>query len=56
VRLALQQARRLLENPCIVSGSISKQIKEREGGDAVSASSTPSEAELRREIGPFKNS
>ena len=48
--------RRLLKNPFIVSGSISKQIKEREGDDAVSASSTPSDAELRREIGPFENS
>ena len=48
--------RRLLESPCIVSGSISKQIKERKGGDAVSASSTPNDAELRREIGPFENS
>jgi len=48
-------AGRLLKNPCIVSGSISKQIKEREGGDAVSASSTPSDAEVRREIGPFDN-
>ena len=47
--------RRLLKNPCSVSGSISKQIKEREGGDAVSASSTPSDADLRREIGPFEN-
>jgi hypothetical protein len=47
--------RRLLKNPCLVSGSISKQFKEREGGDAVSASSTPSDAELRREIGPFKS-
>ena len=43
---------RLLKNPCIVSGSISKQIKEREGDDAVSASSMPN---LRREIGAFEN-
>ncbi len=46
--------RRPLKNPRDVSGSVSKQVKEREGGDADSASSTPSDAEMRREIGPFE--